>query len=420
MSSNKSDVKYLWELTASLLSTDTASRFLRPTGRDGELKKCDYVSALTKLNAYRAHGLELTPDLTPQDIWNALTPSERFRLSFYTPCLARPIDDLTPDEQVSIYTDPDWVFTEKHRGIRAVLVINGGETHIYSRNYTDDCKLIDYAPRIAQKALYDGTYATDVIMTITEPLDITDDLNAHGIEAHTRPEQALGLVRLERDACLSVQDTAKQRYGTDLVTFHLIHPLYVSGVNYLKRPLGDGMNPDVYGDAVRIGRTIGLNVAPVRRSNATTEAEKRVFLESVLDSGGDGVVAQNRNGAYDTTDRRPKTSYIKIKRVSTERMSDTIDAFVSGTQDGKLRLSIYEEKDGMTFPRLIAKIKPPKQIDRSQIYVGMVMELSGTGINASGTLVKPKFVKLRDDKERSECVYTSEFLKAQRNVGFHY
>lgn len=417
MGASKSDIEYQWKLTSSLLNPDTANRLLKPTGRNGEYKKSDYVKALSKLNAYRHRGHTLTTDLSAADIWNALTPSERFRLSFYTPCLARPIDDLNADEQRDIYDDPDWVFTEKHRGVRATIIVNDGITNMYSRNYSDDGSLIDYANRIDQRASYDGTYAVDVMLTVTEPLDITDDLQQHNINANTRPEQILGLMCVDTPVAIGIQNTAKQQYGLDLITFHLIHPLYVNGVNYLKRPLGDGM--DVYDDTIRIGQQIGLNIQPVRRSNATTEAEKRVFLKSILDNNGDGVVAQNRNGRYETDERRSKSSYVKIKRVTDDRMGDTIDAFLTGTENGKIILSIYEERDGQRFRRTIARIKTPKRVE-SELYGGAVIELSGHGINPSGMIVRPKFVKMRTDKTHNECVYTTEFLRAQRNVGFHY
>lgn len=419
MGTNKSNIEYQWELTSSLINDETKQRFLKPTGRNGAYKKSDYIQALSKLNAYRHHGYELNKNLSAVDIWNALTPSERYRLSFYTPCLARPIDDLNKSEQRDIYTNPDWVFTEKHRGIRAVLIVNNGTTNIYSRNYSDNGSLIDYSPRITQHGVYDGTYAVDVMITLTEPFDITDDLQQHGINAASRPEQTLGLLNTDTPVSIGIQNTALRQYGKQLLTFRLIHPMYVNGVDYMKRPLGDGMDSFVYGDTIRIGQQIGLNIQPVRRSNATTEAEKRVFLKSILDNGGDGVVAQNRNGLYNTTDNRSKTSYVKIKRVTDDRMADTIDTFVTGTENGKLILSIYEERNGERFRRSIARIKPPKQIE-SQLYGGMVIELSGRGINASGMIVSPKYVKTRPDKQHDECVYTTEFLRAQRNVGFHY
>lgn len=419
MGTNKSDLEYQWRLTASLLNDETANRFLKPTGRNNEYKKSDYIAALSKLNAYKQHGHTLSTDLSAADIWNALTPSERFRLSFYTPCLARPIDDLSQAEQRDIYTNPDWVFTEKHRGVRAVLIVNNGITNIYSRNYSDDGSLIDYANRIDQHPTYNGTYAVDVMLTLTEPLDISDDLSRFNITTESRPEQLLGLLNIDTEAALQLQAHARQQYGIDLITFKLIHPLYVNGVNYLKRPLGDGMDSFVYGDTIRIGQQIGLNIQPIRRSNAKTEAEKRVFLKSILDNNGDGVVAQNRNGVYDTTDRRNKSSYVKIKRTTDDRMSDTIDAFLTGAENGKIILSIYEERDGQRFRRTIAKIKTPKRVE-SELYAGAVIELSGSGINASGMIVRPKFVKMRTDKTHNECVYTTEFLQAQRNVGFHY
>lgn len=420
MGQTKSDVEYLWKLYSSQLNETTRQQLLKPTGKRGEHKRCDYISALSKLNAYKRHGHTIDNTTTALDIWNGLTNSERYRLAFYTPCLARPIDDLNAREQSDVFNNPDWVFTEKHRGLRATLIVNNRTTNLFSRHYSDDCALIDYWNKINQHADYDGTYAVDVIMTTTNEIDITEDLARHGITAESHHEQINGLIQLEPNVSLALQKQIKDTFGTDVVVFKLIHPLYVSGVNYMKRPLGDGMNPDVYGDTVRIGQQMGLNIQPVRRSNATTEAEKRVFLKSILDDNGDGVVAQNRNGLYNTTDNRSKTSYVKIKRMTDERMADTIDGFVTRIQyDGKtlsLQMCVNEERDGGRFVRSIATIHAPKSLNPSTVYKGMVIEMTGNGLNNNGMLIKPKFVRVREDKQSYDCVYTTEFLRGQMNV----
>ena len=416
MSASKKDVEYQWGLCSSLLNSDTASALLKPTGRKGEYKKSDYVSAVAKIRAFCHKGNSLDVYLNAKDIWNALDAPERYRLSFYTPCLAKPIDELNEKEQKNIFTNPDWIFTEKHRGIRVTVIIYNSNLYIYSRNYSDDCSLIDYSNKVFQHADYKGVYAVDAMMVINDSIDISDDLRKLNIETHTRAEQILGL--FNTSYCINIQKKTKEQYGVDLISFKLITPLYFNGTDYLKRKLGDSMN--VYDEALYAGKRAGLNIEPIRRCAGTSEAEKRVFLKSMLDNGSDGVVAQNKNGFYDTTDRRNKQSYIKIKRVSGTNMGDTIDAFVTGLRDNQLELSAYIETETGTFRCVVAKLRKPKRLDASVLYSGLVVEVSGQYINSSRMLVKPKFVKVRHDKSYLDCTYTADFFKSQSKPGFYY
>lgn len=416
MGVSKTDIEYQWGLCSSLLSSDTASALLKPTGRNGEYKKSDYVSALVKIRAFCHHGFKLDVNLQAKDIWNGLSAQERYRLSFYTPCLAKPIDELNEKEQKNVFSSPDWIFTEKHRGIRVTLIIYNNKLNIYSRNYSYDCSLIDYSSKVLQKANYNGVYVIDAMMVINDSIDISDDLQKLKIETHTRAEQILGLMNTSE--CLNIQKKTKQQFGTDLITFKLITPLYINGVDYLKRALKESMS--VYDEALRIGKQAGLNIEAIRKCAGTSEAEKRVFLKSMLDNGSDGVVAQNKNGLYNTTDRRSKTSYIKIKQLRDSNMSDTVDAFVTGFKDNCLELSVYIEQDGQRFRCVVAKLRKPKRLDLSLLSPGSVIEVSGQYINSSRMLVKPKFVKIRIDKSYTDCVYTSDFFRSQSKPGFYY
>jgi len=416
MSVSKTDVEYQWGLCSSLLSPSTASALLKPTGRKGEYKKSDYVSAIAKIRAFCHHKNSLDVHLNAKDIWNALDAPERYRLSFYTPCLAKPIDELNEKEQKNIFSSPDWIFTEKHRGIRVTVIIYNSNLYIYSRNYSDDCSLIDYSNKVFQKADYKGIYAADAMMVINDSIDISDDLRKLNIETQTRPEQILGL--FNTSYCVSIQKRTKEQTGADLISFKLITPLYFNGTDYLKRQLRESMS--VYDEALRAGQRAGLNLEPIRRCTGTSEAEKRVFLKSLLDNNSEGVVAQNKNGFYDTTDRRNKQSYIKIKRVAGTNMSDTIDTFITGFKDNKLELSVYVETETGTHRCVIAWIRKPKRLDVSVLTTGLVVEVSGQYINSSRMLVKPKFVKVRHDKSYVDCAYTSEFLKSQSKPGFYY
>lgn len=409
MGTSKSDIEYQWKLYSSLLSEETAHQLLKPSGHKGEYKKSDYVSALSKVMTYKFnHGGELNKSVSAKDIWNSLTCSERYRLSFYSPCLAKPIEDLNAKLQDDIFKSPDWIFTEKHRGLRCVLIINEGIINLYSRNYSSECRLIDYWSKVYQTSFFEGTYAIDVEMVINDSFDIKDDLALYNIEAESKPEQILGLMSLDKDNALSIQKQVRDQYGTDLIEFKMIAPLYYNGVNYLKRTLGEGI--DAYNDAADFGKSIGLNISRIRRLNPSSEENKRIFLKSLLDSGSDGVVAQNRNGMYNTTDSRSKDSYIKIKHIG-NGLGDTLDCFVSRVGE-KIELSIYIDNNGRQFQNKVAEIKPTRAI-KGKIELDSVIEMTGKSINVWKKLTSPKVVKLRPDKTKYECVYTNEFIDSQ-------
>lgn len=408
MGLSKSQLEYSWQLYSSQLNDDLKHALLKPSGRNNELKKSDYIAALSKITTYKRHGYDLTRDLTARELWNALTRAERYRLSFYTPCLARPIDDLNDKQRNTIFNSPDWIFTEKHRGIRCTLIVDDGLFYLYSRNYDDDCGLINYSKKILQNVLFEGIYAIDVEMMINDNISIAKELFRYNVQADTRPEQILGLMQLEPNIALAIQKRVKQEYGIDLIQFKMIAPLYYNGTDYLKRTLGEGMG--VYDDALRLGKSIGLNITSLRRLNASDEYSKEIFLKTLLENGSDGVVAQNKNGLYNTNDTRSKESYIKIKHIGGQ-MGDTFDCFVSSVSD-KMTLSLFIDNNGRQNECVVAIMKIPRS-KRDKIFNDTVIELSASGIDKRRRLIAPKIVKMRPDKNKYECVYTNEFIDAQ-------
>lgn len=443
----KSDLEFLWNIRTKGLSEETKSRLLKPTGKNNSLVNRDYIYALAIVVGFQRSNpeFEFTESTTAQDIWLGIPQTERFRLSFYTPCLALNFDELKETEQKEILDKPDWYFTRKYTGIRCILVYINGTTKLYSRNFSDDdCHCLEYFSKIYQQPnTINTTYVVDVEMVLSKQINITDDLNKHNVYPTNDIESLIGLIGLEISDSLYIQKQVKEQFGTDLIEFRLIAPIYYNGVNYLKKTLGEGM--DVYNRCAEYGyNTLGLNVKPIGRCNGG-RYEKTVFLNTILNEGGEGVVAQNYNGTYCTSDKRSKESYIKIKHQLGERkgLADTIDGYIGGFKVGDdgiinaLQVFVQAEFNGKYNPHLIATVpigvklgkeltidgfdghapvnvgETDKVVSLNYNYYHKVVEIDGNGINAGRKVITPKFVRFRDDKSMSECVYSADFILSQ-------
>ena len=240
---NKSSLEYMWNMRSKGLNDTTKSRLLKPSGRNNSYTNRDYVQAIAKLSHYqRSHeGVVFDDSYTYESIMNGLSKSEQFRLWFYTPCLAKRYDDLTKQEQSDIFDNQDWIFTEKIKGVRAVLVIYNGDTHIFSRNYSeDDCHIPDYKSKILPIPALDNsvTFCADIILRLTKDIDISQDLHSYGIQETSTPiEQLCGLLQLEPHQSIQIQKNVRDKFGKDLIEFVLISPLHFKGERYILKKL---------------------------------------------------------------------------------------------------------------------------------------------------------------------------------------
>lgn len=444
---NKGSLEYQWRMRSEGLTEAVKAQFLKPTGNKGQVTNRDYVFAVAKLATYqrRYEGTVFDESYTYDSIMTALSTAERVRLWFYTPCLARRCDELSDDEQKALFANPDWVFTTKIKGVRAVLVVADGETCFYSRNFSeDDCHVPDYASHILQKAGYaENIYAVDVILRLADSVDISSHLHKFGYHETATPiEQMCGLLAVEPSQALSVQKWFFDTFGSQLVDVFLIAPLIYKRTRYIMQPLGDGLA--VYDECLEYGRELGFNMKSTVPLYNGTELEKRVYLSAALQSGYDGVVAVNVKGDYHTTEPRSKTSYIKIKREHEGiGLGDTIDCFISGIVVGGERISavltsIYVEGAGMKTKQVIACVPLSKSqsaeltlsdtkgayptvtesggfVSLNPEYDGAVLEVTGSGINTARMVVSPKLVRFREDKLKDECVYHKDFIEAMVN-----
>lgn len=443
MSLKKQDLINLWEELSSEISTSLKKQILEVTGRGGCSASRDYISA----NAYLVELKKVCSDLstieTKAQGLALMHPAVRFRLSYYTPCLAYRYDELKPAEQKEIFDSKKWVFTEKQNGVRGNLIYYKGDTFLFSRNYSDaDCDILEYFQNIFQTPVsVDEIYAIDVELKFEPDMDLQGKLEHYGLTTDSRLEAMSAMLQMHKEDAVAIQQKFKQDTGRDLLTFRLIAPLYYNGKNYIKRSLGEGI--DVYDEVVEHGQKLGFNVKPIKRCLGSRE-EKEAFLNAILDEGGEGIVAHNREGSYVTSENRSKASWVKLKRsvrASLEKsgMGDSIDGWISGFKLGSegtqndglvsaLQISIFVRRaDGTCYEHVVANVpniarevkiqitdssvNPP--VLKEDLY-GMVCEVDGQCISkVSKQLTHPRLLRFRADKSKEECIYSKEFLESQ-------
>ena len=341
MALKKSDLMDLYTNLSMGLSPKVKGEVLAVTGRGGQSASRDYISANCLLAEYRKANpsSDLSTITSKDELWNGIHPATRFRLKMYTPCLAFRYDALKPEEQKALFSNKNIIFTEKINGCRGIFIYHKGTMHLYSRNYSDrDCGLLEYWDNIAQdlNKEFEGIYAVDVEILFQPGADIRPELEELGLETDSPLEAMVALLHTYPDTAKLIQNKFKAKYGRDLICFKQITPLYFEGKNYLTRPLGDARL--VYDKSIEFGRSLGLNIEPIS-SCAGTADEKEIFLNAILNKGGEGVVCYFLNGDYNTSENRSKTSFVKIKRTITAAengtgLGDTIDAFVTGFKVG--------------------------------------------------------------------------------------
>lgn len=468
MALRKNDLVDMFAFYTMSLNPTLSKKILPCSGRGGVSAARDYVSAISLLVEYNkanpSYNGSLSHITEVQQLWDGLHPATRFRLRSYTPCLAARYDELKPVEQNKLFEDPSWVATEKINGCRTwVIITPDGQFHVYSRNYSDqDCSLLDYASNILQSPSSSSIYAVDCEIVFEPGADISSDLATLGLQTDSPLEAMVALLHTHPEDARAIQSRFKALYNRDLITFRLIHPLYIQGRNYLTRTLGEGQA--IYDQAITLGQSLGLNIKPISRTNGD-RATKENFLNSILANGGEGVVFHNSKGTYCTSENRSKLSFIKLKRtvsssINGTSLGDTIDAFVTGFTMGTagtanegiigaLEFSIHvtngssdvikpiaivpnisrQERLLATFNNLDG-LYPTTWKDSQGIehpvslnpdFDGLVAELQGQALSAkSQRLEHPRLILWRPERLPDSCIYTQEWLTSQTTASSYH
>lgn len=445
MSLNKNDLVQMFENASIGYKKSFVDSILKATGRGGVYAARDYIHAncvLATLVKYNADKNQLDKE---EDIKKFIPKAVLFRLNSYTPCLAARYDELKKPAQEKIFNNQNWIATLKENGCRGWLIHAQGKWYLFSRNYSDvDCSLIDYWDNIYQFPTIpdDEIFAIDVEVKYEPNYDLQKQLEEFGMTTESKLEAMSALLQTRAETAKGIQQKYKEVSGKDLIAFRLIYPLYYKGKNYMKRKLGEGHA--VYSEVVKYAQEHGINLQAIDRCKGTKE-KKEVFVNSIIDAGGEGVVFHNLLANYCTSENRDKDCFVKLKRSvggtsAKQGMGDTIDGWISGFKLGSdgtaneglvsaFEISCYVVgNDGVPREHLIASVpnisKEMKQdcttTDENgnpvlkEEYLGLVVECDGQAISrVSRRLTHPRMLRLRFDKSKEECIYNWSWIESQ-------
>lgn len=444
MALNKADIQAMYEKNAEGCKKSFLNSVLIPTGRGGVTASRDYIAANAVFAACKKFGVDPTALNGRDELKGKIPSAYLFRLNSYTPMLAARYDELKEKDQNRLFDKENYLFTEKQNGIRGWLIYSKG-WYLFSRNYSDvDCGILDYWQNIYQEPRIDEgeTLAIDVEIKCEPDASLGDELREIGIETESILEAMSALLQTYPETAKEIQRKYKERTGKDLVTFRLIYPLYFNKKNYLKRRLGEGHS--IYNDCVKYCQSLGLNVQSIKRVKGNRE-EKENFLNSILDSHGEGVVVHNLNSYYSTSENRDKDGFIKIKRTvgaQANSLGDTLDVWVSGFKMssekagnagiiGALEMSTYVlGDDGNMREHVVAycsniplEMRKSITIDNGDGTYSMdpdmyniVYEVTGQNISAQNErLTHARIVRMRADKLKEDCIISQAWLDANND-----
>lgn len=262
-----------------------------------------------------------------------------------------------PVEEIGQYiTHPDWFFQQKVDGIRGLLMIEPGKTPWFQSR--------------GGQPLVSSTAAK-----ITRPL-----LKRFG----EQPDDGIAYV---------------------------IDGELLNGAWYVFDLVVDGAKDIPY--AVRATlvenwvRAVGLDTVRVLPL-ARTEAEKTALVEKIQAGGGEGVLMKHRDGDYGAGKR--VTHSLKAKFVST---ADVVVLELNRNGRENAILGAYDSTGELIeigAASMIGKIKRLGPID-----VGSVVEVKYLYSDRNNSLVQPRIIKLRTDKQQHEAT-TAQLRKVSKDV----
>lgn len=448
MNLRKKDLVSIYERLSQGFSDSFLREILVPTGRGGVYASRDYIHANAVLAEIRkvSTGINKSEIRRKADLKKVLHSTTRFRLNMYTPCLAYRYDELKDDEKKKVFNDKNWIFTEKENGVRGVFVYAGGKAMLFSRNYSQvDCSLPEYWSNIAQHFEAPEPFAVDVEIKFEPDGRVQEQLNEFGLSTDSKLEAMASLLQMNTPQAIELQKEYKRLHQKDLIVLRMITPLFFRGVDYRKRTIGEAYK--VEDEVLNYARERGLNLVKIRKMEGTA-SEKEAFLDSIINEGGEGIVAHNLKGHYNTSDNRDKGVFVKLKRSvaatkAKQGLGDTIEGFISGftmskegTADegliGSFEISAYlQDSKGKKRRHVIAYV-PNIEREMKKMYTvqdengnpcldpmlyDQVVEVDGQNVSrVSKRLTHPRMLRFRFDKLKEDCVYSEQFWNSQMDV----
>lgn len=406
---------------------------LTPIASNGKkLLKRDYVKSL------RDHYLA-------KEYPSGVIPSHlQYMIDLDTPMLCAQMSTLKPKEQAAIWEDPNVVAQRKLDGVRMILVFNELDgLHFYSRNisvtnyapqnYVGNVDLWDFRPEVLRNlGVKSFVLDTEIVCPKARVNTLKDSLQKKGVITETVLQAVSALLALNQEDSANIQH--QQNIRLEFLAFHLLE---FNGRDFRKEPLHRVL-PELT-KVIDLVQQSGLAVQHV----PTVSEGKRQYYESIVTSGGEGVVLKRLDSIYRNTESRAHREWVKAKTTVSQALvkaglGDTVDAFVTGWGRGEgdssfrdmvgyLVFSVWLLKpDGTRVQHEIAhtanlplderkKISvtgPDGNLTLDPLYLGKVGVIDGQGISPRARrLTHPRLIEWRmGDKQADACVMEEAFL----------
>lgn len=284
-------------------------------GNGKKIMKDDYVKVLRKYFINEMYGSE---DNVP---W-----SLRFMLSIECPQLCRRIQTLKEQDQEKLWSSNDWIAEEKIDGCRCLIVWDATEKkfHFFSRNNSSQNYLPqDYSDTIyvtAKNFDYKDSFVLDAEVISTNSSVETN------IQCLTQLQSTAALLALNPEDSIAIQ----KKYPLKFIVFDcLFHGRYLIDEPWVER---HNHTANLTGLLKHHGFNCELN--RVVENTELNQNAKREFFEEIIDNNGEGVVLKNRNAKYHACSSRT-IDCVKVKRSTSDTMTNDIDAFITDYVLGK-------------------------------------------------------------------------------------
>ncbi|RLI36692.1 hypothetical protein DRO66_05125 [Candidatus Bathyarchaeota archaeon] len=386
--------------------------------------KNEYVNALAKHYLMKRYPSE---DAIPQHL--------KLRLEIDSPMLAHRITAYKPEEQESVWEDDKFIFEEKMNGCRMLMIFVKGEgLHFYSRHVS----VTDYLPieytniwhdvdldMLGQK--FDSFIVDNEIMS--DNPNISTEFKNRGVRTETVLQAVAALLQLNAEESISIQ----KKYGK----LHLygFDNLMVNGQWLIDLPYSDRRKVLTWCMPILKMCQMHYDILSIVQG----KAEKKSFYNSIIEAGGEGVIAKDLTSLYCAMDKRVKLAWTKIKRTVGGSLGDEIEAYIVDGAPGdagkgnehrisKLALQVtVRELDGSETDHIIAWIAnlSDAMMDDMTVlddnnapmlnpdYKFNVVAIDGQTVSPRNhRLTHAVFLGFRPDKTWTDCSMDRAFLKS--------
>jgi len=371
----------------------------------------------------------------------SVTPGLKFRLGMESPQLAFLGDNLRKEEMAEIFRSDEWVFEEKLNGVRMVIFYDP-ETgfEMFGRNVSvQDFLPTDYTGKVylgprEYRGLFPA-FAVDCELCSDDP-NVSTVLGKRGVVTETILQAVSALISLNTEDTISIQkQLATSKNGSPVLNLHVFDILMYEHKDL--KPLPYRERRRILLPVIEMLRQVALPFHKVK----AVQKNKQEYLQELWASGKEGCIAKRIDMPYIDRESRPRGGWIKLKRrVSMGATGDTVDGWISGyelgtegkgyenlvgvlyvsvnlqCEDGTVRTHEIAHTANMPLEmrKEITTLGPDgKPVIKPEMY-GKVVEVEGQAVSARALrLVHPRFIRMRPDKNASQCVMTEAFLKSQ-------